>query len=325
MNIYYRDIHKYLLYLSSCLLLCFISSKSLAQNSSSLTGQLLDGILAGMEADVELDDVIAAMEGRPVIKNATDDIFGALNYLDNLYSEDVNYNPGFNDFNQKNFGLSPILPGTAVLPIMGQITSRFGYRPSFGRMHKGVDIGLQIGDTIVASMDGTVARVAQDPKGYGLFVCLTHPNGMETRYAHLSRALVIPSMRVKAGQPIALGGNTGNSTGPHLHFETIVNGKAVDPTTMFDFNNPSNFSRPRRRLTDLDEIMAGMSPGNYFDQSSGQESTSNQPKRKTYVVKTGDTIASVAQKNGISILSLCRLNMLSANETLQPGRMLKLR
>ncbi len=330
--------------LSICLLL-FSGRVAFSQSSSPLSEDLLDGILAGMGEDVQLDNVIAAMEGKPYNSSADyNKISGALDYLDNAFSYGSYPNNGYGNSNYGNYGYgdygygdnsyttnhgnSTLLPGNAVLPITGRVTSRFGYRPSFGRNHKGVDVSLHVGDTVVAAMDGRVERVSVDPKGYGLFVCIGHPNGMETRYAHLSKALVTPGQRVMAGQPIALGGNTGNSTGPHLHFETRVNGTALDPLTMFDFSNPSNFTRTRRTLADLDDMANGQF-GNtnqgLFDSSDQSSPASNTPRRRTYVVKAGDTVGSVAQKNGISVLSLCRLNMLSTNEALQPGRMLKIR
>ncbi len=134
-----------------------------------------------------------------------------------------------NDRNTTRIYTGPIPPiGRTVAPCVGRITSRFGYRPQFGRMHLGTDIAVNPGDTIRAAVDGIVTRVANDPRGYGLFICLQHGNGLQTRYGHLSGFLVSQGMRVSAGDAIGLGGNTGNSTGPHLHFETRINGQPVD-------------------------------------------------------------------------------------------------
>lgn len=277
-----------------------------------------DAVLAGMgvkssTGDARLDGVLASMS-----------ITNALDYLDNAYSESnlITNNPylqpGYN-----NPSYYPTLPGGAVLPITGRVTSRFGFRPSFGRMHKGVDIALQVGDTIVAAIDGRVERVSWDAKGYGLFICISHNDGIETRYAHLSSSLVTPGTYVYAGQPIALGGNTGNSTGPHLHFETRVNGTALDPTRMFDFSMPGNM-RSMRNLAALD---AAASYNRYptTADAMAQPTPAVSSTKHTYVVKTGDTIAAVAKKNGISVLTLCRLNSLSSTDQLQPGRMLRVR
>lgn len=288
-----------------------------------------DAVLAGMgvqpsSGDTRLDGILASMS-----------ITNALDYLDNAYSESNLYTnnpylqPGYN-----NSGIYPTLPGGAVLPITGRVTSRFGFRPSFGRMHKGVDIALQVGDTVVAAIDGRVERVSWDAKGYGLFICMRHNDGLETRYAHLSRALVTPGSYIYAGEPIALGGNTGNSTGPHLHFETRVNGAVLDPTRMFDFSMPGNM-RSMRNLAALDAANplygggSGVYNGNRYQAANamvtGAPSVTPMATKHTYVVKAGDTIASVAKKNGISVLTLCRLNGLSSTDKLPTGRMLRVR
>ena len=112
-------------------------------------------------------------------------------------------------------------------PTIGMITSPFGWRRR--RMHKGVDIKVYVGDTIRAAFDGKVRVKKYERRGYGYYLVLRHTNGLETVYGHLSRQLVNQDAEVKAGQPIALGGNTGRSTGPHLHFEILVNGVSVNP------------------------------------------------------------------------------------------------
>ena len=124
-----------------------------------------------------------------------------------------------------------------AMPVPGYLTSPYGYRPRFRRMHKGVDLKLCIGDTVRAAFDGKVRLTRFERKGYGYYVIVRHNNGLETVYGHLSRFLVKPNDVVKAGQPIALGGNTGRSTGPHLHFETRYMGYAINPMAIFDFAN----------------------------------------------------------------------------------------
>ena len=124
-----------------------------------------------------------------------------------------------------------------VAPVKGKLVSAFGYRPRFGRMHRGVDLDLNVGDTVVAAFDGRVRITKYERRGYGYYVVLRHDNGLETVYGHLSRFLVKPDQYVKAGQPIALGGNTGRSTGPHLHFETRFMGIALNPASIIDFEN----------------------------------------------------------------------------------------
>ncbi len=116
-----------------------------------------------------------------------------------------------------------------------KITSNFG--PRWGRMHKGLDIKVYVGDTIRAAFAGKVRVVRYDVGGYGNFIVIRHYNGLETVYGHLSRQLVDENQVVKAGDVIGLGGNTGRSTGSHLHFETRLCGTALHPAVMFDFYN----------------------------------------------------------------------------------------
>ena len=124
-----------------------------------------------------------------------------------------------------------------AMPVPGPVTSNYGYRPKFGRMHKGVDLRLKSNDTVVAAFDGKVRVVNYEGKGYGNYVIIRHPNGLETVYGHLNKHLVKENQVVKAGEPIGLGGSTGRSTGPHLHFETRFMGYAINPAAIFDFAN----------------------------------------------------------------------------------------
>ena len=116
-----------------------------------------------------------------------------------------------------------------------KVTSPFGAR--WGRQHKGVDVKVQMGDTIRTAFDGEVVKSKYNARGYGYYVVVRHAKGVETLYGHLSKRLVEEGMQIQAGTPIGLGGNTGRVTGIHLHFEVHIDGKAVDPLTMFDFAN----------------------------------------------------------------------------------------
>ena len=104
-------------------------------------------------------------------------------------------------------------------------------------VHKGADLKANIGDTIYAAFTGKVRLTKFERNGYGFYVILRHDNGLETVYGHLSKFLVKENQYVKAGTPIALSGNTGRSTGPHLHFETRYMGVAINPEKIFDFVN----------------------------------------------------------------------------------------
>ena len=114
-----------------------------------------------------------------------------------------------------------------------KITSKFG--PRRRRMHNGLDIKVYIGDTIRAAFSGKVRMVKYERRGYGKYVVIRHENGLETVYGHLSKQIVDENQYVEAGEPIGLGGNTGRSTGSHLHFETRFLGQAINPALLFDF------------------------------------------------------------------------------------------
>lgn len=115
-----------------------------------------------------------------------------------------------------------------------RISSHFNPRrknPVTGRIapHKGVDFSMPIGTPIIAPADGVVVKVSYQAGGAGRYVMLRHGREYQTVYMHLSRPLVKPGQSVKKGQRIALSGNTGRSTGPHLHYEFHINGVAVNP------------------------------------------------------------------------------------------------
>ena len=121
---------------------------------------------------------------------------------------------------------SSVSTGGFVWPTGGPVTSGFGYR--WGRMHEGIDIGAPEGQPIVASSAGVVSY-AGVMGGYGNIVLIDHGNGITTAYAHQSAIQVSTGTSVGAGQQIGLVGNTGQSTGPHLHFEVRVGGSPRDP------------------------------------------------------------------------------------------------
>ena len=117
-------------------------------------------------------------------------------------------------------------------PTKGWLTSYFGTRksPFTGRrvMHEGLDIAANVGTPVIATADGIVARVGYSPS-YGKEVVIDHGYGYRTIFGHSSKILVKPGQRVKRGDKVALVGNTGRSTGPHLHYELRMNGVPIDP------------------------------------------------------------------------------------------------
>lgn len=123
-------------------------------------------------------------------------------------------------------GPSPALDGVFAWPVLAPISSPFG--PRDGRNHNGLDLAANMGDPIKAARDGEVL-LAGTVNGYGETVILRHEDGTQTLYGHASRLLVTAGERVRQGEVIAEVGSTGRSTGPHLHFEIIVNSKPLDP------------------------------------------------------------------------------------------------
>jgi murein DD-endopeptidase MepM/ murein hydrolase activator NlpD len=121
----------------------------------------------------------------------------------------------------------------AIWPTTGWLSSGFGYRISpftgLKEFHRGIDIATRMGTPVIAPADGTVASTRTNG-GLGKCLVIKHGHGMVTRYGHLKEYLVEPGTRVKRGDKIALVGNTGRSTAPHLHYEVHLNGIAVNPT-----------------------------------------------------------------------------------------------
>lgn len=120
------------------------------------------------------------------------------------------------------------------MPIYGKTNSSFGWRN--GQPHTGIDLHLRTGDSVYAAFDGVI-RMSKYYNGYGNCVMIRHYNGLETLYGHLSQLNLKPGTLVNAGQLIGLGGSTGHSTGPHLHFEIRFLGRPLNPASVIDFIN----------------------------------------------------------------------------------------
>ena len=211
------------------------------------------------------------------------------------------------------------------IPHNGYITSNYGWRRR--RMHRGIDLKVLTGDTIRSAFDGKVRLTKYERRGYGYYVIVRHNNGLETIYGHLSKFLVTPDQEVKAGDPIALGGNTGRSTGSHLHFETRYLGMDINPNAIFDFNNKTI---RKNELAFSPKLLASNGPsavhvegtkyGRYGGKSSGGGSGA-----ATYRVRKGDTLSRIAQRNGTTVSTICRLNGIKKTSILRPGQVLKLK
>ena len=254
----------------------------------------------------------------------------------------------YNDWNNKYAHQETTLPDSFLvnlrdfcMPTTSRvITSNFGSR--WKRQHKGLDIKVYIGDTIRAAFPGKVRIVRNEGarKGYGKYVVIRHTNGLETIYGHLSAWLVEENQEVRAGDPIALGGNTGKSTGSHLHFETRLCGVALNPAIMLDFKNQdvigdqwmfrrSTYNQESALATRLrgtggvyrggDDLEANMASSSVRSSSSAK-STSGIRYHK---VQKGETLSAIARKHRTSVNALCSLNGIKKNVTLRIGQILK--
>lgn len=189
-----------------------------------------------------LDQIIRECQNRSLQKEIISSEKSVLDFMTKVYADHNFYQTGHWDDAEdwsaitRNIRLPDYNPKDFFRPVWGIVTSRYGFRPSFGRLHKGIDLSVNIGDTVRAALPGVVAKVSYDPGGYGHYVVLVHNNGMETRYAHLQSSITTLGKTLSAGDPLGIGGNSGNSTGPHLHFEVRYRGTALDPASIFDFH-----------------------------------------------------------------------------------------
>ena len=228
------------------------------------------------------------------------------------YPADDLYPEWSNDYAHKYTNV--VMPDSLLIDLTGfcmptentKVNDIFGYRPRRKRMHYGLDIKVERGDTIRAAFDGKVRYVSYQKRGYGHYVVIRHPNGLETLYAHLTSKLVKENEVVRAGDPIGLGGNTGRSTGPHLHFETRLLGKELNPALFFDFPNQDVtgdtylYVKPKKKVYDPSD------PDTY------------------YKVRSGDSLSRIAARKGVSVKQLCKLNGITTQTTLRVGQVLRL-
>ncbi len=189
-------------------------------------------------------------------------------------------------------------------PVDGDVTSQYG--PRWGRFHHGIDLRLNIGDPVHAAFGGKVRVIDYDRYGYGYFIVIRHDNGLETLYGHLSKIQVVPNQTVLAGDVIGLGGNTGRSTGPHLHFEFRYLGNSINPTNIVDFNChvPYNDTYLVCKAKSFNELKNYTAP-------------------KYHIVRSGETLSSIARKYHTTVDKLCRLNNLKKNSVLRVKQKLR--
>lgn len=186
-----------------------------------------------------------------------------------------------------------------------KINSNYGLRR--WRWHHGIDLDLEIGDSIFAAFNGVVRIAKYNRGGYGYYVMLRHENGLETLYGHLDKILVEVGQEVKAGELIGLGGNTGRSTGPHLHYEVRYKGHAFNPLHLYNFE--------KEELLTADFQLTANHYKGLLDRT----------KSVYHRIRSGDSLWVISRRYGTSVTRLCRLNGISRNTTLRVGRSLRVR
>lgn len=270
-------------------------------------------------------------------------------FLDNFFMEEEEpemdiFLEGWNSKSVNPFNEADV-PQTAqidvsnfCIPHPGYITSPYGWRKRFRREHKGVDLKLFTGDTIRAAFDGKVRLTNYEARGYGYYIILRHTNGLETVYGHLSKFIVSDGDVVKAGDPIALGGSTGRSTGPHLHFETRYMGYPINPTGIFDFANQTvhtdiyTFDKRTYKEARNYDPAANTEYAKQWQKQYGnnhpqiaQQKSSGIVGPSYYTVRKGDSLSKIASRNGVSLKNLCKMNGIKTTDKIRPGQKLRIR
>ena len=188
-----------------------------------------------------------------------------------------------------------------TLPYYGKLFRGFTYT------HKGLDIKLNRGDTVLSAFDGVVRYAKYNRGGFGNLVIIRHYNGLETYYAHLSKMLVKVNQVIRSGDPIAMGGSTGRSRGPHLHFEVRYKDIPLDPMRMIDYDNKkliaNTFPVTKRVFYPNDHVENAL----------------------VVKIKNGDTLGKLARKYNTSIKEICAMNKIRPNTTLRVGRSLRVK
>ena len=210
-------------------------------------------------------------------------------------------------------------------PYLGRITSRYG--PRRGRPHQGLDISLKTGDPIYATFDGKV-RLSKAAGNYGNLVIIRHCNGLETYYAHLSERSVQTGDWVVAGQQIGLGGSTGRSTGPHLHYEVRYRGQSFDPERIIDFKT-GELRREELLLNRRHFSIYAKFEQDFDDEIEAEKQEEAERKAAAaiqyHTVRSGDTLGALARKYGTTVTRICQLNGIKSTSILRIGQRLRVR
>ncbi len=247
-----------------------------------------------------IEEEIKAKEEQENLEDPAEEIYGS-----NSWVQSVNpiRNPS-------------IIPSSYDIDLTGfvapikfyRVNSPYGWRHR--RMHHGVDLKLYVGEPVRAAFDGRVRVKRYNARGYGYYYIIRHTNGLETIYGHLSKHIAKQGQIVKAGDIIGLGGNTGRSSGPHLHFEARFCGIPLNPQKLFDFaeGTPNmdtyTFTKYRNSSRYAKGNKSSKSKANHY---------------KVYRVRRGDSLAKIAQRYHTTIARICRANHISKRSLIKPG------
>jgi murein DD-endopeptidase MepM/ murein hydrolase activator NlpD len=292
-----------------------------------------------------IDSILAKDSVRPTVEYYLDstEIFGEFWINDMLFVyEDFNYTSLPDTIKIRLIDLEN--DEGFQMPRNGSLNSPYG--PRWGRIHHGLDLSLRTGDSVFSAFDGIVRYAEFNNGGYGNCVIVRHFNGLETLYAHLSKIKVSANQMVQAGDLVGLGGSTGRSDGPHLHFETRYKDFSFDPYSYIDKNTNTlisdslillkakliNYRYPtdaKNKTNVLADEKGVKDPIKKY--SAGNKSKYPSPQKKAvktkqvyHVVKKGESISTIARKYKTTWVQIRKLNKLKS-DLLQPGKKLRVK
>lgn len=274
----------------------------------SSVSTLIIAMLPALSAGNEVIAMAPAAEQAPIEETVVETIpenNSEIIVPDSAVSEAVTQDPSeveaaeaemeYLDFSGAHF---PTIHGTLL-------NSPYGIRKH--RLHRGVDLHLHIGDSVVAAYPGKVVVSKYNRRGYGNYVMIEHANGTRTLYGHLQKRLVEVGDIVEGGQLIGKGGNTGRSSGPHLHFEIRYGEVNIDPATVFDFEKGELLPN-----TDRYALAPAIDSHNAIQAELS--------KHRFHRVRPGDTLGKIAQMYGTTVEKLCKLNKITRTSILRIGQ-----
>lgn len=302
-------------FLFSLVLLFPVLTFSQSQTNETQKDQAADSLAVGPEdtEEIETEEVIASLSLLDRLKLNTnlfyvcipDTLFDKPAYDKYQFWDSIIIHPYVSDLTRLHENIPMVLADSVNkfrCPIVGKTNSDFGWRR--WKYHYGIDIDLNTGDSLYSAFDGVV-RIVKRSRSYGNVVVIRHSNGLETLYGHMSKVDVVVNQVVKGGDCIGKGGNTGRSTGPHLHFEIRYLGGAFNPNEIIDFAT-GTLKTP---VLDVD--------------SSDFAYLKEVRLVRYHTIRRGDTLGHIARKYGTSVTQLCKLNHMTRKSLLRVGRKLR--